>query len=106
MKSGRQFKFGDVILTEVFFTDLIHKKRRPALVLFEKYSNVIVAGITSNPSMDGVLLRKRKGLPVDSVVKLNYIFTIDKKSVVKKLCEITDREKEEVCSALNLCLPC
>ena len=75
-------------------------------MLFEEYSNVVVAGITRNLQIDGVILKKRKGLPVDSVVKLNYIFTIDKSTVVKKLCEITNEEKAQVCTVLCSYIPC
>ncbi len=105
-RSGRGFEFGDVVIAEVFFMDLVHKKKRPALVLFEEHSNVVVAGITSNLNMDGILLKKRKGLPVDSVIKLNYIFTLDKDTIVKRICRLTEEEKEEVCTALLSSIGC
>ncbi|HEC92281.1 MAG TPA: hypothetical protein ENI51_04710 [Candidatus Atribacteria bacterium] len=68
--------FGDIILVEVPFTDRLEVKLRPALVLFEEKKNVIIAGITSNLKMGGILLPKSEGLIVDSVLKLNYIFTV------------------------------
>ena len=54
------------------------KKKRPALILFEEFDNVVVAGITSNLQMEGVPLLKEEGAVKDSVIKLNYIFTISK----------------------------
>ena len=49
-----KFKFGDVVLVRVFFTNLRKEKLRPALVLFEEFGNVIIAGITSNLKMKGI----------------------------------------------------
>jgi mRNA interferase MazF len=46
------------------------------MVLFEELGDVIIAGITSNKNMDGTPLLKSEGALKDSVIKLNYIFTI------------------------------
>ena len=69
-------KLGDVILAEIQFTDTFEVKTRPAVVLFEEFGNVVVAGVTSNLEMKGILLTKKDGALKDSVIKLNYIFTI------------------------------
>ena len=53
-------KAGDVILSKVQFTDTFEIKKRPALVLFEEFDNVVVAGITSNLEMKGIPLQKKK----------------------------------------------
>lgn len=54
-------KLGDVVLAEVQYTDTFEVKTRPALVLFEEFDNVVVAGITSNLEMEGIpLLKKEK----------------------------------------------
>lgn len=60
MKNGKMPKSGDIILTKVQFVNTFEVKTRPALVLFEEYDNVVVAGITSNLKMDGVPLLKKK----------------------------------------------
>jgi len=52
---------GDVVLAQVQFTDTFEIKTRPAVVLFEEFGNVVVAGITSNPSMKDVVLTKKTG---------------------------------------------
>ncbi|MEK6811768.1 MAG: hypothetical protein AABX96_04625, partial [Nanoarchaeota archaeon] len=63
-------KFGDVILAEVQYIDTFEVKKRPALVLFEEFGNVVCAAITSNLEMNGIILTKREGALVDSIIKL------------------------------------
>jgi len=84
---------GDVILTTVQFTDTFEIKKRPALVLFEEYDNVVVAGITSNLKMEGVPLTKKEGAIKNSVIKLNYIFTISNAMVEKRLFSISKEKR-------------
>ena len=94
------FKSGDVVLSKIQFTDTFEVKIRPALVLFEEFDNVVVAGITSNLNMDGISLSKKEGAIRDSVIKLNYIFTISKIMVQKNLFSLSKEKKEEVFEAL------
>ncbi len=94
-------EFGDIVLVEVPFTDQAKTKLRPALVLTEELDNVVVAGITSNVKMKGVFLPKSEGLIVDSVLKLNYIFTISRNRIRKKLIHLSEGKKEEVCRELR-----
>ena len=96
MKSGRKFNFGDVIISEVQFTDSFEIKRRPALVLFQEYGNIVSAVITSNPKMKGILLSKKEGMVVNSIIKLNYIFTISENMVKKFLFSISEEKKKQV----------
>jgi hypothetical protein len=49
-----------VTLAKVQFTDTFEVKTRPAVVLFEEFDNVIVAGITSNLKMEGIPLTKKE----------------------------------------------
>ena len=87
-------KFGDVILASVQYADTFEIKKRPALVLFEDFGNIVVAGITSNLKMKGVLLHKKEGAVRDSIIKLNYIFTISEKMVEKVLFSVTKEKKD------------
>ncbi|HLC86660.1 MAG TPA: type II toxin-antitoxin system PemK/MazF family toxin [Candidatus Nanoarchaeia archaeon] len=87
-------KLGDVILAEVQFADSPKIKTRPAIILFEEYGNIIVAGITSNLKMEGIPLLKKEGAVKESVIKLNYIFTISEKMVKKVLFSLS---KENYC---------
>ena len=89
-----KFNFGQIILAEVQYTDTFEIKVRPALVLFEEQGNIVVAGLTSNLKMKGILITKKDGLPKDSVIKLNYIFTISEKMAKKFLLNISEEKKQ------------
>ena len=92
---------GDVVLTQVQFTDTFEVKKRPALVLFEEYNNVIIAGITSNTNMEGVPLLKEDGAIKDSIIKLNYIFTVSNAMIEKTLFSLTKEKKQLVFDELS-----
>lgn len=94
-------KPGDVIIAQIQFTDTFEIKKRPALVLFEEFDNVIVAGITSNLEMKGVPLKKEEGAVKDSVIKLNYIFTISKAMISKVLFHLNKEKKRLVFDELT-----
>jgi len=89
-------KSGDVILAQVKFVDSLKTKKRPALVLFEEFDNVVVAGITSNLRMSGIPLSRKDGAIKDSIIKLNYIFTIPKESISKVLFHLNKEKKRLV----------
>lgn len=93
-------KSGDVVLADIQFTDTFEVKKRPALVLFEELGNVVVAGITSNTDMNGVSLTKKDGAIKDSIIKLNYIFTISQAMIEKTLFSLSTGKKKEVFSAI------
>lgn len=86
-------KAGDVIVAYVQFTDTAEAKIRPALVLFEELGNVVVAGVTSNLKMKGIPLSKSEGALKDSVIKLNYIFTISDEMVSKVVFRLSEEKK-------------
>lgn len=94
-------KSGDVVIAKVQFTDTFEVKSRPALVLFEEFDNIIVAGITSNPKMEGIPLLKKEGAVKDSVIKLNYIFTVSKAMVYKILFNLNKEKKKIVFDELT-----
>ena len=89
-----KFNFGQVVLAEVQYTDTFEVKTRPALILFEEQGNIVVAGITSNLNMNGISLNKKEGMPKDSVIKLNYIFTISEKMIKKFLFNVSKEKKQ------------
>ena len=90
------YSSGDVVLARIQFTDTYEIKKRPALILFEEHDNIVVAGITSNKLMTGIKITKKDGAIKDSVIKLNYIFTISKILVEKKLFSLPKQKKQEV----------
>lgn len=91
---------GDVILTKIQFTDTFEVKIRPALILFEEFDNIVVAGITSNKAMKGIPLTKEEGAIKNSVIKLNYLFTISKIMVEKQLFSLTKNKRNIVFDGL------
>ena len=95
------FKSGDVVIAQVQFTDTFEIKKRPALVLFEEYNNVVVAGITSNLKMKGIPLTKAEGAIKDSMIKLNYIFTISSSMVSKVLFHLNKNKKHMIFNELQ-----
>ena len=100
MKIGKMLKSGDVILAKVQFADTFETKSRPALILFKEYENIILAGVTSNKNMKGIALSRKDGAMKDSVIKLNYIFTISENMISKTLFHLSNEKKEEVYSQL------
>ena len=90
------FSSGDVVLAQVQFTDTFEVKNRPAVILFEEFENVVIAGITSNLSMKGVALTKKDGAIKDSIIKTNYIFTISEAAIKKKLFALNKQKKTEL----------
>ena len=101
MKRGNMPKSGDVILTKIQFTDTFEVKTRPAVILYEEFGNIVVAGITSNTRMDGIPLSKEEGAIKESVIKLNYIFTITGMMIEKQLFSLSKEKKKIVFDEIN-----
>ncbi len=93
-------KAGEIVLAKVQFTDTFEVKTRPVLVLFEEFGNVVVAGITSNTNMKGISLTIEEGAIKDSVIKLNYIFTISPAMIEKFLFSLSIKKKKIVFNEL------
>ena len=88
------FKFGDIILAEVQYTYTFEVKTRPALVLFTEYGNAVCAGITSNQKMKGILLNNKEGMPKESIIKINYLFTISERMIKRFVTKLSENKKE------------
>ena len=95
------YKTGDVLLAQVQFTDTLEIKTRPAVALFEEHGNIVVAGVTSNMKMEGIPLTKKEGSIKDSIIKINYIFTISDKMVKKYLFSLSEGKKRVFISELT-----
>ena|SRR3989338_8746185 len=100
MRPGNVLNAGDVVLAEVQFTEVLEVKIRPCIVLFEEFGNVIVAGVTSNLGMNGIPLTKKEGAIKDSIIKLNYIFTISPSVIKKPLFHLSEEKKRIVFTEL------
>ena len=98
MKFGKKrdfmFNSGDIILANIQFTDSIGIKKRPAVILYSELGNFVVAGITSNLKMKGIVLTEKEGVIKKSVIKTNYIFTIGKELIEKKLFSLNKKKRQ------------
>jgi mRNA interferase MazF len=94
-------KTGDIILTRMQFIDSHGSKVRPALVLFEELGNIIIAGITTNLQMKGVSITTKEGAAQDSIIKLNYIFTITNEAILKTVFHLSPKKKQLVFDELS-----
>ncbi len=92
---------GDVIIARMQFVDGGESKVRPALVLFEELGNVVIAGITTNLQMKGIRLSVEKGAVQDSIIKLNYIFTITDEAIIKTVFHLSPEKKHLVFEELS-----
>ena len=94
-------KPGDVVIARLQFTDSNESKIRPALVLFEELGNVIVAGITTNLKMNGIPITVKEGASQDSILKLNYIFTITNETILKTVFHLGKEKRQIVFNELQ-----
>jgi mRNA interferase MazF len=101
MSLGKMLRAGDIIIVSVQFSDSAEVKTRPAVVLFEELGNVVIAGITSNLKMKGIPLTKNEGAIKESIIKLNYIFTISQEMVSKVLFHLSNEKKALISEKLT-----
>ena len=101
MRTGKVLEPGDVILASVQFTETDEVKVRPAIVLFEELGNVVIAGVTSNLRMKGIPLTTREGAVKDSIIKLNYIFTISEEMTNKVAFQLSNEKKQMIYDELS-----
>ena len=86
-----KFIKGDIVVIPFPFSDLSGNKRRPAFVIKDLPDNdILLCQITSKSNKDNFsipLLQsdfKNGMLPIESNVRVNKIFTADKKIIVRK----------------------
>ena len=92
---------GDVVIARVQFTDSEGSKIRPALVLFEELGNIVIAGITTNMQMKGIRISAKEGAAQESIIKLNYIFTITNEAILKTVFHLSAEKRQEVLEELD-----
>lgn len=110
MRFGIVFEQGDILIVPFPFSDLTSVRQRPVIIVSktednEKTDDVITCGITSNlkDSKYSILIDNEDlesgRIPKKSRIKVNKIFTLEKKIVKKKVgkvkISILDRVKEE-----------
>jgi mRNA interferase MazF len=86
-----RFIKGDIVILPFPFSDLSGSKRRPAFVLASlPGDDIILCQVTSKASKDKFSISlssydfKNGGLPLESYIRPNRIFTADKKIILRK----------------------
>lgn len=107
---------GDIILTPLSYSDLLNKEVRPSLVLYHdlKQTQILVAYITTkvpaNPEPCDIVVRlgtptcEKAGLEYDSAIKVNWMATVKRIYVRRKLGEADDELRAQVNRAIASCL--
>lgn len=107
MTSGTPYEQRDILLIPFPFTDLSAVKKRPVLVLSKDIDNrstedLITCGITSHISdrAHSVLISEKNledgALPIESSIKVDKLFTVERSIVIKKLGKLDTRSFEKV----------
>ena len=102
---------GKIVLVPFPFTDLTSRKLRPALVLYEGKSDVVVAFISSKipskPSrLEVVIDRENKkfsdtGLKVSSVIRLDKVATVLKTMIIGEIGSVGPELRNEINSRIT-----
>ena len=94
---------GDIIVISFPFSDLIHAKKRPMVVLAEKGEDIIGCAITSNPHSDGIIIEsfEEGNLLLKSKIKYWQIHTFLKDLAVKKVAKISKNTHKELLRKIN-----
>jgi len=98
-----KFVKGDIVVAPFPFSDLTAAKRRPALVIASLTGDdVILCQITSKSVSDSHAIRITKtdfasgGLPQDSNIRPNRLFTADANIIVYRAGVLTSKKVQEV----------
>jgi mRNA interferase MazF len=102
----------DLLLVPFPFSDQLGRKVRPVIVISnnnfnENSEDIIVIGVTSNPSKDRYTLPlSNKDLDegklfTPSYVKVENILKLDKELIIKKIGKITKEKFKQIASLVN-----
>ena len=103
-----KFAVGTVVLVMFPFSNLKGQKVRPALVLANvEFDNLILCQITSKPYTSKMAIGlkstdfKKGGLPVESCVRPDKLFTADKTIIKKPIGLLTPKSKDNVLQSVR-----
>src|SRR3989338_8175151 len=98
MNGGMMYSKGDIVLVQFPFSDLVHSKRRPMIVLAERADDIIGCAVTSNPQSEGLpILNFAQGsLPFESKIKYWQINTFEKSVVIQKIAKVSSKTHKEL----------
>lgn len=94
-------KKGEIVLIPFPFTDLTGNKLRPALILHESASDIIVSFITTQiqgKEKNDIILNpdNKTGIKKTSLVRLSKLATLDKDLVIGKIGSLNKSKLKEV----------
>jgi len=93
---------GDIVVINFPFSDLIHSKKRPMLVLAEKGEDIIGCAVTSNPLSEGIPIVCSQGyLPFKSKIKYWQIHTFLSSLTVRKIAKISQQTHTKLLSSIH-----
>jgi len=102
-----QFVKGDIVIIPFPFTDLTGRKKRPAFVVADlPCDDIVVCQITSKAKSDSFALPLDArdfisgGLPVDSFIRPNKIFTADKNIILSTAGHLCENKIHDTVNAL------
>lgn len=113
MKDGMGINQRDIVLIIYPYSDLSQKKKRPVFVLSNNNYNfhnedIICCAITSNQrnyansiEFSSVDLESG-GLPFESRIKSNKVFTLNQNLIIKKLARLSIEKSKEVVEKLDI----
>ena len=88
---------GDIVVINFPFSDFVHAKKRPMIVLAEKGEDLIGCAITSNPESEGVpIIYEQGSLPFPSKIKYWQIHTFLKSFATRKVARISNKCHDEL----------
>ena len=103
MSGGMMYSKGDIIIINFPFSDLMHAKKRPMIVLAEKGEDIVGCAITSNLNSEGILVEnfEEGQLPLKSKIKYWQIHTFLKSLAIKKIARISKSTHKELLKKIN-----
>ncbi len=98
MIGGMMYSKGDIVLVQFPFSDLVHSKKRPMIVLAERVDDVIGCAVTSNPQSEGISIVsfEEASLPFESKIKYWQINTFEKSVIIQKIAKISPKTHKEL----------
>ena len=102
-----KFVKGDIVIIPFPFTDLSGNKKRPAFVVADlEGDDIIVCQITSKSKSDTQALSLNNdnfvsgGLPIDSFIRPNKIFTADKNIILSVAGHLNENKIRDTLNAI------
>ena len=102
-----KFVKGDIVIIPFPFTDLSGNKKRPAFVIADlPGDDIIVCQITSKAKSDSLALPLEAqdfasgGLPTDSFIRPNKIFTADKNIILSTAGHLSETKVRDAINAV------